>query len=554
MRLRLGPAGQHAQQEDARRHQRQRVGEHADAARKRGEVRAAACQQHQTDHREAHGEQERRLAPRQIHDHDDGERPGGCPRGDSPAVAQVEVEQHRQRPAGEHGDDDAGHELREPVVDEAVGEGPVGPSVPVVVPQHRLTVAKEGDLVEVSGVVAAGDAEEVHRQGGEGQRRDGAGEEPDQGAAGGQRGRPAGRAGRRPGSSRARLPRLHRRDEARRERGAARAATPRTWWRDSRAGRSPRPRPARLRRSPRRRRLLFEQQVVLVEQVVDHAVSAVEWDCRARPARARSGDARTTRAVRPPRPARRSTGGRRRRLSASASSSSRAAAAHGQGGQARRDGARQGGLERSVGGEAGQPASRRGRRTAAGRTRLAAAASRARRIERRRCAAPMASSRSTFSGAKGSSGGPAATARVSPAAARSGASSRLGRDGTNPRRGGGRDQAVGVQERRRLGAHPLRRRGIAAAAAARRRGRRRRPRARGGSHPRTGRAGSASSTARSSGTRASPRADDDDAGDLGLPARSRTPRAAAAAVAPRSRRVQHEHQRSVEARGEVDCS
>ncbi len=185
------------------------------------QVRAPARQQRQPAHREAHGEQERRLAPGEVHDHDDGQRPGRSPRRDPPAVAQVEVEQHRQRPAGEHGDDDAGDELREPVVHEAVGERAVGAAVPVVVPQHRLAVAEQGDLVEVGGVVAPGDAEQVHGEAGERQRRDRGDERARPASRGPASGRPAGRAGRRPASSRRRLPRLHRRHEARGERGAA---------------------------------------------------------------------------------------------------------------------------------------------------------------------------------------------------------------------------------------------------------------------------------------------------------------------------------------------
>ena len=147
--------GQHERRDD---HQPHRVGEDADGDGQRRPERVPAREQRQPGQGERQGQHEGVLAVRQVQRHDEREAPGGPDVVDLPHVAHVQVERHRDRAGGEDDDERAGDVLREPVEDEPVGDGAVAAAVPVRVPEDRVAVAQQEDLVGVGGVVPARDA------------------------------------------------------------------------------------------------------------------------------------------------------------------------------------------------------------------------------------------------------------------------------------------------------------------------------------------------------------------------------------------------------------
>ena len=97
---RLPASDEDSKDEDGAGDECERVREHADGARHSGEQRVSARKEHEPGHRQAEREEERRLPPGEVHDHDGCQHPGGGPVGHAPLVTQVEVEENGQKAAG----------------------------------------------------------------------------------------------------------------------------------------------------------------------------------------------------------------------------------------------------------------------------------------------------------------------------------------------------------------------------------------------------------------------------------------------------------------------
>ena len=124
----------------------------------------AAGHQHQAAHGQRQAEDERVLPVGQVEGHHPHEQPGRPDIVDLPHVSLVQIEQGRQCPGGEHRDHLGRHEQGEHVEHEPVVDGAVAAAVPVVVPEDRLAVTEQVDLVDVGGIVPPGNAAVPHEQ------------------------------------------------------------------------------------------------------------------------------------------------------------------------------------------------------------------------------------------------------------------------------------------------------------------------------------------------------------------------------------------------------
>lgn len=113
-------------------------------------------------HRRAQSDDERVLAVGLVEAEHEDEQPRRPDVVRPPCPLCAEIVEERDEAGGEGDDDGPRDVLGEPVVEEPVGDGPVAPAVPERVVEDPLALTQQEDLVDVGGVVPAGQPAPVH--------------------------------------------------------------------------------------------------------------------------------------------------------------------------------------------------------------------------------------------------------------------------------------------------------------------------------------------------------------------------------------------------------